>query len=175
MSLSKLGLPGLRTGIVIAREDIISALASVTAIINLSVPSVGAVLLQDLVESGELIDISQRLIRPFYQAKAQAAAGWLQAAMGDYPCHIHRPEGALFLWVWFPDLPISSGQLYDRLKELGVLVIPGHHFFPGLSDQWRHREECLRVTFSQPDAMVKAGIQTIAREVRRVYDEAKSG
>jgi valine--pyruvate aminotransferase len=175
MSLSKLGLPGLRTGIVIAREEVIAALASVTAIVSLSVPSVGAVLLQDLVESGEIIRMSRELVRPFYQDKGRAAAQWLQQAMGDYPCRIHRPEGALFLWVWFPGLPISSAELYQRLKDVGVLVVPGHHFFPGLSDPWRHRDECLRVTFSQPDDMVRAGIQAIAREVGAVYDQVENG
>lgn len=170
MSLSKLGLPGLRTGIVIAREEIISALASVTAILNLAVPSVGAVLLQDLVASGEIIRLSRDVIRPFYQSKAEAAVRWLQGAMGDYPCHIHRPEGAMFLWVWFPNLPVSSAELYQRLKDIGVLVVPGHHFFPGLKDHWRHRDECLRVTFSQDDAMVEAGLTALAAEVRQIYD-----
>ena len=172
MSLSKLGLPGLRTGIVIAREEIISALASVTAILNLSVPSVGAVLLQDMVESGAIIPLSTDVIRPFYQAKAESAAQWLKHAMAGYPCHIHRPEGAMFLWVWFPGLPVTSDELYRRLKDAGVLVVPGHHFFPGLEDDWRHRDECLRVTFSQPDAMVEAGVQAIAAEVKALYDQA---
>ena len=172
MSLSKLGLPGLRTGIVIAREEIISALASVTAILNLSVPSVGAVLLQDMVASGAIIRLSHDVIRPFYQAKAESAADWLKQAMAGYPCRIHRPEGAMFLWVWFPGLPVTSAELYQRLKDAGVLVVPGHHFFPGLEDDWPHRDECLRVTFSQPDAMVGAGIQAIAAEVKAIYDQA---
>ncbi len=175
MSLSKLGLPGLRTGIVVAREEIISALASVTAILNLSVPSVGAVLLQDMVESGAIIRLSRNVIRPFYQAKAQSAAHWLKQAMAGYPCHIHRPEGAMFLWVWFPGLPVTSAQLYRRLKDAGVLVVPGHHFFPGLeATDWPHRNECLRVSFAQPDATVEAGIKAIAAQVKRIFDQATS-
>jgi valine--pyruvate aminotransferase len=175
MSLSKLGLPGLRTGIVVAREEIISALASVTAILNLSVPSVGAVLLQDMVDSGAIIRLSRDVIRPFYQAKAESAANWLKQAMAGYPCHIHRPEGAMFLWVWFPGLPVTSAELYLRLKDAGVLVVPGHHFFPGLeATDWPHRNECLRVTFSQPDAAVQAGIQVIAAQVKRIFDQATS-
>ena len=172
MSLSKLGLPGLRTGIVIAREEIVSALAGMTAILNLSVPSVGAVLLQDLVASGDIIALSRDVIRPFYETKARSAADWLRAATAGYPCHIHRPEGAMFLWVWFPDLPVTSAELYRRLKDSGVLVVPGHHFFPGLEDSWQHRHECLRVTFSQPDGMVEAGMEAIATEIRGIYDQA---
>ncbi len=159
----------------VAREEIISALASVTAILNLSVPSVGAVLLQDMVESGEIIRLSRDVIRPFYQAKAQSAAHWLKQAMAGYPCHIHRPEGAMFLWVWFPGLPVTSAQLYRRLKDAGVLVVPGHHFFPGLeATDWHHRTECLRVSFAQPDATVEAGIKAIAAQVKRIFDQATS-
>ena len=44
---------------------------------------------------------------------------------------VHKPEGCIFLWVWFRDLPISAEQLYFKLKEKGVLIIPGHLFFPG--------------------------------------------
>jgi len=34
----------------------------------------------------------------------------------------------MFLWLWFPDLPISSLELYKRLKARGVLVVSGHYF-----------------------------------------------
>ena len=43
LSLSKLGMPGVRTGIIVAREDIIEAYANANGIVNLacgiSVPS----------------------------------------------------------------------------------------------------------------------------------------
>ena len=70
MSLSKLGLPAARTGIIIANEEVINALSSINAIVNLSTGSFGAVLTQDLVRSGDIINISRDLIRPYYQQKA---------------------------------------------------------------------------------------------------------
>ncbi|NIP97238.1 MAG: valine--pyruvate aminotransferase, partial [Akkermansiaceae bacterium] len=64
---------------------------------------------------------------------------------------VHRSEGALFLWMWFEDLPVTSRELYDRLKGRGVLVVPGNYFFFGLDDdEWPHRNECLRVSFAMP-------------------------
>ncbi|MNC94590.1 Valine--pyruvate aminotransferase [compost metagenome] len=80
---------------------------------------------------------------------------------------IHRAEGAIFLWVWFPGLPISSEELYRRLKQRGVLVLSGHHFFPGLADDWRHRHECLRISYAMPDEMVRRGVEIIGAEVRQ--------
>jgi valine--pyruvate aminotransferase len=170
MSLSKIGLPGIRTGIVIAREEVISAVSSMNAIMHLSVSSVGAVLLHKLVESGEIIDISHNIITPYYRSRVEQALACVRSEFGGIEYHIHVPEGALFLWLWFPGLPITSAELYSRLKRRGVLVLSGHHFFPGLKEDWRHKNECLRMTYSQDPESVAAGIRIIAEEVRRACD-----
>lgn len=170
MSLSKLGLPGARTGIVIANEQVIRALAGVNAIVNLTTGGFGASLTVDMIESGEIISISKNIIRPFYEAKANRAVDRVRRELDGYDFAIHRPEGAIFLWLWFPGLPITSAELYQRLKARGVLVIPGHYFFPGLIDEWKHKHECIRVTYSQSDVVVEQGIAVIAEEVKRAYD-----
>ena len=51
-SLSKIGLPGTRTGIVIGPPDIIKAVRSMSAIIGLANPSTGQQIMRPLVESG---------------------------------------------------------------------------------------------------------------------------
>ena len=170
MSLSKVGLPGIRTGIVIAREEIISAVSSMNAVMHLSVSSVGAVLLHKLVASGEIINISHNIITPFYRSRVEHALVCVRSEFEGIEYRIHVPEGALFLWLWFPDLPITSAELYSRLKRRGVLVLSGHHFFPGLKEDWRHKNECLRMTYSQDPETVAAGIRIIAEEVRRAFD-----
>lgn len=171
LSLSKFGIPAARTGIVVANEAIIKALASINAIINLSTGSFGPMLAQPLVESGEILEISNHLVKPFYQRKAEQAVSWFNEAMGDLPYFIHKPEGAMFLWLWFKDLPVSSLELYERLKARGVLVVSGHYFFPGIADEWQHRQECIRVTYSQDEALVKQGISIIADEVQQLYQQ----
>lgn len=174
LSLSKLGLPAARTGIVIAAEPIIEALASVNAIMNLATGSFGAMVAEPLVRSGEILSLSRDVVCPFYKAKMERAVAVFTEAMGER-CrwYIHKPEGAMFLWLWFPDLPISSLELYQRLKARGVLVVSGHYFFPGLpDDDWRHRHECLRVTYSQDDEQVARGLRIIAEEVQSVWTEA---
>jgi valine--pyruvate aminotransferase len=170
MSLSKLGLPAARTGITIAREEIIQAISGINAIINLSTGSFGAMLTQDMVRSGEIIRISEQLVRPYYQDKAQLAVAWVRKALAGTPYYLHKPEGAMFLWLWFKDLPISSLELYERLKRRGVLVVSGHYFFPGIPDEWQHKQECIRLTYSQDEALVNRGITLIGEEVRRAYE-----
>lgn len=170
MSLSKLGLPGLRTGIVIADTPIIEAISSLNAIINLSPNSAGAALITPLLARGEMLEISRDIVRPFYQSKAQTALGYVREAMGGYPVWTHKPEGALFLWLWFKDLPITTMTLYQRLKKRGVLIIPGQYFFPGIDSEWAHTHQCIRLTYSQSDQTVREGIKIIGEEVRASYD-----
>ncbi|NQZ49035.1 MAG: valine--pyruvate transaminase [Moritella sp.] len=171
MSLSKLGLPGTRCGIVIGNEEVISAISNLSGIINLAPGSLGPMLAQNLVESGDIISLSEDVIKPYYYAKAQQAVTWLQNSITDERFRIHKPEGAIFLWLWFKDLPISSQELYERLKTRGVLIVSGHHFFPGLDEVWRHTDECIRMNYSQPDDAVQRGIKIIAEEVHKAYAE----
>jgi valine--pyruvate aminotransferase len=177
LSLSKLGLPAARTGIVIAASPVIKALSGINAIMNLATGSFGAMLAEPLVRSGDILTLSRDIVCPFYKAKMERAVAAFTEAMGDDDCrwYIHKPEGAMFLWLWFPDLPISSLALYQRLKARGVLVVSGHYFFPGLPDDgWKHRDECLRVTYSQDDQRVAEGLRIIADEVKAVWAEARA-
>ena len=170
MSLSKLGLPGVRTGIVVAREEIIQAIACLNAVVNLAVGSVGPAIARHLVRDGRILDISQELVGPFYREKGERARAAFMAAMDpgiDY--YIHALEGAIFLWIWFKDLPITAQELYTRLKERGVIVVPGHYYFPGLSEDWKHTNECIRVSYAQSEADVLEGLKIIAEEAGRAY------
>ncbi|PID42722.1 MAG: valine--pyruvate transaminase [Proteobacteria bacterium] len=171
LSLSKLGLPSARTGIVIANERIIRAVSSINAIINLATGSFGAMLASELVRSGDIDRLCLDHVRPFYQNRAQRAVTQLSEQLKGYSFRIHKPEGAMFLWLWLEGLPITSRQLYERLKKRGVLVVSGDYFFPGLSDpEWIHQHECLRITYSQDEEMVSRGLAIIADEVKKVFD-----
>ncbi len=170
MSLSKFGLPNLRTGIVIASEEIAAAIGDINGVMNLAPGGAGSRLAIDMVKSGEIIEISQNIIQPFYHRKALRALEQFDAALGDVPCKIHKPEGALFLWLWFQELPCTSKELYERLKARNTLVVPGDYFFPGLENEyWQHKFECVRVTYAQDDDAVAEGVKVIADEVRRLY------
>ena len=170
MSLSKLGLAGLRTGIVIARPEVIAAVRSFNAILTLASSSLGASLVTELFESGEVLRLSSDIVRPFYAARATQAVGWCQRYLAGCHYRIHVPEGAIFLWLWFPDLPITTQELYRRLKLRNVLVIPGQYFFPGLHQAWEHKDQCLRISYAQSAREVEHGISVIAEEVRRAYN-----
>ena len=171
MSLSKLGLPGCRTGIVIANEEIIEALAAATAIFCLSPGRFGPALATELIAGGELLRLARDVIRPHYAGRAARAVDRLRAGMRDYPIRVHKPEGAFFLWLWMPGLPITNAELYGRLKKREVIVVSGHYFFPGLeTDDWPHKRECIRISYADDWERTERGLDIIVEEVRRVYD-----
>jgi valine--pyruvate aminotransferase len=170
LSLSKLGLPAVRTGIIIADEEIIRIISGMNAVMALAPAGFGAFLAHRLVDTSEIIDLSKNVIGPFYRRKALAAVEKFKEELAGTPYKIHKPEGAIFLWLWFEELPISSKELYERLKKRGVLIISGHYFFPGLeNDDWSHKNECIRVNYSQDESQVRRGIEIIAEEVKKAY------
>ena len=169
LSLSKLGLPGVRTGIIVAREEIIQAYANANGIVNLACGNIGPAIATELFRSGEILTLTQDHVTPFYKQRAHNTVNAFRKVLGDLPYHIHKPEGAFFLWLWFEGLPISSQELYERLKKRGVLIVPGHHCFFGLEEDWPHRHECIRVSYVQDEEQVQRGVEIIADEVSKAY------
>ncbi|WP_333913951.1 valine--pyruvate transaminase [Vibrio coralliirubri] len=171
MSLSKLGLPGVRCGIVIASEEVTQALTNMNGIISLAPNSVGPAIANHMIEKGDLLRLSSEVIKPFYKDKSLRAVELLQDAIDDPRFRIHKPEGAIFLWLWFDELPITTMELYDRLKARGVLIVPGEYFFIGQEDEWDHAHQCLRMNYVQDDEAMQKGITIIAEEVKKAYSE----
>ncbi len=170
LSLSKLGLPGVRTGIVVARPEIITAVARMNAILALAPGGIGPAVVHDLVRNGAILRLARDVIRPYYAERLRMALDQLSIALEGLPYRVHEPEGAMFLWLWFPELPITSRMLYSRLKERRVLCVPGEHFFPGLQGHWRHTEECIRIHYARPPEVLARGLAVLAEELRRAYD-----
>ena len=170
MSLSKIGLPSTRTGILIANEELINAVSSANAILSLANGSVGQAIMQPLIDNGEILRLSREVVRPFYRDKAARARGWIDEAFAtqgvDYSVHVS--EGALFLWVWFRSLRSSTSELYEKLKERGVIVVPGKYFSFGLPEPWDHADQCIRINYAMDDAEVKQGIEVIAEEAAKL-------
>jgi len=169
LSLSKLGLPAVRTGIIIANEEVTDMVSKVNAVMSLAPGGIGPAIATDLIRSGEIINLSRDIIKPFYYNKVQAAVKQTIHELDGVKFHIHKPEGTFFLWLWFPDLPISDMELYERLKERNVLVVPGNYFFPGLKKEWEHKNQCIRLNYSQDSETFSQGIKIIAEEVKKIY------
>lgn len=172
-SLSKVGLPGVRTAIVVAHPEIIQRVSAMTAVIGLANNNIGQAIAGPLLASGELFQLARDVVQPFYAQRSAHARNTVCEAFGNrFPYRMHVNEGAFFLWLWFPELPISSRELYQRLKRRDVLVVPGDYFFYGLpmETDWPHRQQCIRITFSQSESVVADGLKVMADELAQIHD-----
>ena len=142
-----------------------------TSIVGLANTNAGQAIMQPLLDNGEILRLSNEVIQTFYRARSEQARALVEEYFDpSLPWRVHKREGALFLWLWFEDLPISAGELYERLKARDVLVVSGNYFFYGLEDEsWAHRNECLRISFTMPEETVREGFRIIGEEVRNAY------
>ncbi len=168
MSLSKLGLPGARCGIIVADENTISAIGNMNGIISLAPGSIGPAIANEMIARGDLLRLSEEVIKPFYHAKVSETIAILRRYLPEDRCLIHKPEGAIFLWLWFRDLPISTEALYQRLKARGVLMVPGHFFFPGLEQAWPHTHQCMRMNYVPEAEKIERAVQILAEELDKI-------
>jgi valine--pyruvate aminotransferase len=166
MSLSKIGLPSTRTGILVADEELASAVSAGNAVLSLANTSVGQIITAPLLENGELLRLSNEVIRPFYEAKRDVALSWIDEFFRGIDYAVHKSEGSIFLWMWFRSMEISTKQLYERLKRRNVIVVPGEYFFYGLDEEWDHATQCIRLNYSRSEEEVREGLRVIAEEVR---------
>ncbi len=171
MSLSKLGLPGARCGIIIASEPVIDAIGNLNGIISLAPGGIGPAIAHQMIMRNDLLRLSQEVVRPFYQQRVTQAIAILRRYLPEERVLIHKPEGAIFLWLWFRNLPVTTEVLYQRLKQRGVLMVPGHFFFPGLEQSWSHTHQCMRMNYVPDSATIEKGVQILAEEIERAWGE----
>jgi valine--pyruvate aminotransferase len=161
-SLSKLGLPSARVGILVAGKEYIQALSACNAVISLANGSIGQVLTQPLFASGEILRVCNDIIQPYYLKKRDNALNWVKEyfpPQADY--RIHCCEGGFFLWIWVRNISISTLELYSRLKDKRVLIVPGEYFFFGLDKPDTHTRQCFRINFALDETAVLSGIKII--------------
>src|SRR5690554_505465 len=97
LSLSKLGLPAARTGIVIATEPVIQPLCGNQAIMHLASGSVGAMVAEPLVRSAEILSLDRDVVCTSYKTQVVREVEAFREAMGEDSCrrYIHKAEGAM--------------------------------------------------------------------------------
>ncbi len=172
MSLSKAGLPGERIGIALGSERLLSALESFQTNMCLHSSRYGQAIAAKAIASGRLADLALTVIRPYYQGKfAVLEEGLTKFMPKDLPWFLHRGEGAIFAWMWFQDLPITDWELYQALKEVGIIVVPGNSFFPGLQEDWVHKQQCIRISLTASDEEITTAMEKLAIVVTQVYSK----
>jgi valine--pyruvate aminotransferase len=170
MSLSKAGLPGERIGIAIGSKKFIGYLESFQTNMCIHSSRYGQAIAARAIASGKLADLSHAVIRPYYQHKFTVLEAGLKKFMPqDLPWYLHRGEGAIFAWMWFENLPITDWELYQSLKEVEVIVVPGSSFFPGLHEAWSHKQQCIRISLTASDEEITTAMERLAIAIAQIY------
>ncbi|MBW4544710.1 MAG: valine--pyruvate transaminase [Symplocastrum torsivum CPER-KK1] len=173
MSLSKAGLPGERIGIAIGEPELVGVLESFQTNMCIHSPRYGQAIAARAINSGALANLATSVIRPHYQKKFDVVEDTLDQAMPkDMPWFLHRGEGAIFAWLWLRDLPITDWEFYQELKQVGVIVVPGSSFFPGLREEWSHKHQCLRISLTASDEEIEIGMKRLAQVAQQVYQRS---
>lgn len=176
MSLSKAGLPGERIGIAIGAPQLIQILESFQTNACIHSSRYGQGIAAKAISSGRLADISLNVIRPHYQHKLAILEDTLDKAMPkNLPWFLHRGEGAIFAWLWLQDLPMTDWEFYQELKQVGVIVVPGGSFFPGLKLDWQHKQECLRISLTATETEIATAMKRLAEVATKVYQRSTVG
>jgi valine--pyruvate aminotransferase len=170
LSLSKAGLPGERIGVAIGNPKLIGILESFQTNMCIHSPRYGQAIAAQAIASGALADLATNVIRPHYRHKFDVLENTLNQSMPkDMPWFLHRGEGAIFAWLWFQDLPITDWEFYQQLKQAGVIVVPGSTFFPGLREDWPHKQQCLRISLTASNEEIETGMRRLAGIAEQVY------
>ncbi|MGK7900296.1 MAG: valine--pyruvate transaminase [Hormoscilla sp.] len=175
LSLSKAGLPGERIGVAIGSPKILKVLESFQTNLCIHSSRYGQAIAALAIKSGKLGQISDEVIRPFYQKKFEIVEETLDEVMPkELPWFLHRGEGAIFAWLWLQDLPITDWEFYEKLKQVGVLVVPGSPFFPGMRSEWQHKQECMRISVTATNEEIVMGMYRLAKVVEHLYNNKGS-
>jgi len=118
------------------------------------------------------LGLPETVIKPFYYQRVHETIATIRRYLPEERCLIHKPEGAIFLWLWFKDLPITTEILYQRLKKRGVLMVPGDFFFPGLDKPWPHTHQCMRMNYVPDPEKIEAGVKILAEEIEKAWQES---
>jgi valine--pyruvate aminotransferase len=172
MSLSKAGLPGERLGIAIGDPEIIHVLECFQTNLCIHSSRYGQAIAARAIASGALAQASEQVIRPYYQGKFRVLESALDATMPPkVPWYLHRGEGAIFAWIWFDQLPVTDAELYQHLKQRGVIVVPGNPFFPGIRENWPHTRQCIRISLTASDDDITTAMGRLAEVVGQLYQQ----
>ncbi|HET9907881.1 MAG TPA: PLP-dependent aminotransferase family protein [Anaerolineales bacterium] len=126
-SFSKILMPGLRVGFLVAEGPIYDALVNFKRVNDLATST----LVQRALEAYVTVGRYQAHLRRSCQIFRKRRDAMLAAVKQYLPAEIHLdiPQGGLFLWLQLPD-DLASEKLLPVALEEGVVFAPGNEFFP---------------------------------------------
>ena len=161
-TFSKILMPGLRVGFLVAEGPIYDRLVSFKRVNDLSTSSLIQRALEVYVTVGRYQSYLRRSCQIFHKRR-DAMVSAIQRYLPDN-VYFDPPQGGLFIWLQLPEL-LSSQKLRPLAWEEGVDFSPGSSFFPdGISGRnW------LRLNFvAQSPDQIEEGIKRLGRSIKHL-------
>jgi 2-aminoadipate transaminase len=125
-TFSKIVAPGFRVGWMIGPPEVMAWVARAKQAADLHTSTFAQLLLANVVSQPGWLDEQKARIVPMYRDRCIALADALDATIGSRLA-FHRPEGGMFLWTEFADVPDTKVLLRHAVHE-GVAFVPGSAF-----------------------------------------------
>jgi len=161
-TFSKMLMPGLRVGFIVADGPVFDGLLNFKRLSDLATST----LIQRALDAYVNVGRYQAYIRRSSQIFRKRRDIMLEAIERYLPSGISfdAPKGGLFIWLRLP-APLSADELLPVACKEGVSFVPGNYFFiDGAGGRgW------LRLNFaSQPEEEIKEGIKRLGRAIRKM-------
>jgi GntR family transcriptional regulator/MocR family aminotransferase len=161
-TFSKMLMPGLRVGFIVADGPVYSSLVNFKRLSDLATSS----LVQRALNAYVTVGRYQAYLHRSCQIFRKRRDAMLKAIEHHLPPGVSydTPKGGLFLWLRLPDT-ISANELLPLACKEGVSFAPGNFFFTdGVNGG-----EWMRLNFaSQPVEDIEEGIQRLGTAIRRL-------
>ena len=161
-TFSKILMPGLRVGFLVAEGPIYQRLVNFKRVNDLATST----LIQRALEAYVTVGRYQGYLRRSCQIFRKRRDAMLSAIQRFLPTELELdpPQGGLFIWLRLPE-NLASGKLLPLAWDEGVDFSPGNGFFPdGLGgDNW------LRLNFvAQAPDQIEEGIKRLGKAMKRL-------
>ncbi len=164
-SFSKIVIPGLRVGCIVAHGGLMARLIEAKSVMDrFTSPLIQRTLWRYLSAPQYLRDLQKA--RETYRRRRETALEALEASM-PHGATWTRPGGGFNLWLSLPD-GVSAAEAFEEGFREGVATGCGDLFLPHLPPPVG-----LRISFAdKPEAALIEGIQRLARAIERLLERA---
>jgi len=165
-TFSKILMPGLRVGFLVAEGPIYDRLVNFKRVNDLATSTLIQRALEVYVTVGRYQSYLRRSCQIFHKRRDAMLSAIERYLPGEI--HLDPPQGGLFVWLQLPE-SLSSEELLPLAWEEGVEFSPGNSFFPdGMGGtNW------LRLNFvAQAPDRIDEGIKRLRKAVKRLRASA---
>lgn len=166
-SFSKIYMPGLRLGFIVAPNNLINAFNEAKYVSDLSTSGLMQrafdIYLRENIYVKHIINFKKVMKKRFYVMKDVLLDN-------DDLYNFDMPDGGFYFWIRLKD-SISAKKLYKRCIDRNLSIAPGNIFFHNIYDD-RH----VRLSFASCETKdIETGVSIFKEAIKDIRDEGSNG